>query len=149
PYTAAGTHAAEALGLTFGPAPPGGSAEDSRTARFPSARTTFTWSADSERWLVSLDGSPARTSEGERLGAATVIVQDVTVRPSAFGDRSGNNTPFTETVGSGTAHVLRDGMAHEARWARTAEDADTVFTTPDGQRIELADGPLWIVYAPR
>ncbi|ARF70979.1 CchlO [Kitasatospora albolonga] len=149
PYTAAGTHAVEALGLTFGPAPPGGSAEDSRTVRFPSARTTFTWSADSERWLVSLDGSPARTSEGEPLGAATVIVQDVTVRPSDFGDRSGNNTPFTETVGSGTAHVLRDGMAHEARWARTAEDADTEFTTPDGQRIELADGPLWIVYAPR
>ncbi|MEU1174915.1 DUF3048 domain-containing protein [Streptomyces microflavus] len=149
PYAASGTEAVEALGLRFGPAPPGGRAEESRTVRFPSARTTFTWSAERERWLVSVDGSPARTSEGGRLGAATVIVQDVTVRPSAFGDRSGNNTPFTETVGSGTAHVLRDGKAYEARWARTSADADTAFTTPDGERIDLASGPLWIVYAPR
>ncbi|MET7503311.1 DUF3048 domain-containing protein [Streptomyces microflavus] len=149
PYAASGTEAVEALGLRFGPAPPGGRAEESRTVRFASARTTFTWSAERERWLVSMDGSPARTSEGGRLGAATVIVQDVTVRPSAFGDRSGNNTPFTETVGSGTAHVLRDGKAYEARWARTSADADTAFTTPDGERIDLASGPLWIVYAPR
>ncbi|GGX65859.1 hypothetical protein GCM10010298_33010 [Streptomyces microflavus] len=149
PYAASGTEAVEALGLRFGPAPPGGRAEESRTVRFPSARTTFTWSAERERWLVSMDGSPARTSEGGRLGAATVIVQDVTVRPSAFGDRSGNNTPFTETVGSGTAHVLRDGKAYEARWARPSADADTAFTTPDGERIDLAPGPLWIVYAPR
>jgi len=149
PYTASGTEAVQALGLRFGPAPPGGTAEESRTVRFPSARTTFTWSAERERWLVAMDGSPARTSEGEPLGAATVIVQDVTVRPSAFGDRSGNNTPFTETVGSGTAHVLRDGKAYEARWSRTAADADTRFTAPDGERIDLAEGPLWIVYAPR
>lgn len=149
PYTASGTDAIEALGLRFGPAPPGGNPEDSRTVRFPSARTTFTWSADRERWLVAMDGSPARTAGGQPLGAATVIVQDVTVRPSAFGDRSGNNTPFTETVGSGTALVLRDGKAHEARWTRASADADTRFTTPDGERIDLADGPLWIVYEPR
>ncbi|XMN10836.1 DUF3048 domain-containing protein [Streptomyces griseobrunneus] len=149
PYAASGADAVEALGLRFGPAPPGGSSEESRTVRFPSARTTFTWSAERERWLVAMDGSPARTSEGGRLGAATVIVQDVTVRPSAFGDRSGNNTPFTETVGSGTAHVLRDGKAYEARWARPSADADTAFTTPGGERIDLASGPLWIVYAPR
>lgn len=149
PYAASGTGAVEALGLRFGPAPPGGRTDESRTVRFPSARTTFTWSAERERWLVSMDGSPARTSEGGRLGAATVIVQDVTVRPSAFGDRSGNNTPFTETVGSGTAHVLRDGRAYEARWARPSADAGTAFTTPDGGRIDLASGPLWIVYAPR
>ncbi|WP_260988090.1 DUF3048 domain-containing protein [Streptomyces sp. CFMR 7] len=149
PYVAPGSQAVEALGLRFGPAPSGGSAEESRTVRFPSARTTFTWSAERERWLIAIDGSPARTSEGERLGAATVIVQEVTVRPSSFGDRSGNNTPFTETVGSGTAQVLRDGRTYEARWSRPAADADTRFTTPDGQRIDLAEGPLWIVYEAR
>ncbi|MFB8106955.1 DUF3048 domain-containing protein [Streptomyces sp. NPDC056007] len=149
PYTASGTEAVETLGLRFGPAAPGGETEDSRTVRFPSARTTFTWSAERERWLVSMDGSPARTSEGRPLGAATVIVQNVTVRPSAFGDRSGSNTPFTETVGSGTAQVLRDGKAYDARWARTSADADTRFTTPGGERIDLAEGPLWIVYAAR
>ncbi|WP_433395168.1 DUF3048 domain-containing protein [Streptomyces sp. CA-146814] len=149
PYTASGTGAVEALGLRFGPAPSGGSTEESRTVRFPSARTTFTWSAERERWLIAMDGSPARGSEGGQLGAATVIVQEVTVRPSSFGDRSGNNTPFTETVGSGGAQVLRDGRAYEARWTRPVADADTRFTTPDGERIDLAEGPLWIVYEAR
>ncbi|MFJ9638864.1 DUF3048 domain-containing protein [Streptomyces sp. NPDC101178] len=149
PYTASGTGAVAALGLRFGPAPSGGSAEESRTVRFPSARTTFTWSAERERWLVAMDGSPARGSEGGQLGAATVIVQEVTVRPSSLGDRSGNNTPFTETVGSGSAQVLRDGKAYGARWTRPAADADTRFTTPDGGRIDLAEGPLWIVYEAR
>lgn len=149
PFDASGANAVGELGLEVGAPPPGGEPEDSRTVRYPSASVTFTWSAERERWLVSLDDSPARTAEGERLGAGTVVVQDVTVRPSDFSDRSGNVTPFTETVGAGSAVVLRDGRAYEARWARSSADADTVFSTPDGQRVDLADGPLWILYAPR
>ncbi|MEU6957761.1 DUF3048 domain-containing protein [Streptomyces sp. NPDC045714] len=149
PFEASGVNAVGELGLEAGAPPPGGEREDSRTVRYPSASVTFTWSAERERWLVSLDGSPARTTEGDRLGAGTVVVQDVTVRPSDFRDRSGNTSPFTETVGAGDAVVLRDGRAYEARWTRSAADADTVYTTPDGQRVDLAEGPLWILYAPR
>ncbi|MEV8449939.1 DUF3048 domain-containing protein [Streptomyces parvus] len=149
PFTASGVDAVAELGLRVGAPPPGGEPEDSRTVRYPSASVTFTWSAGSERWLVSLDGTPARTVEGERIGAGTVVVQDVDVRESDFRDRSGNNTPFTETVGSGDAVVLRDGRAYEARWSRSSADADTVFSTPDGRRVDLAEGPLWILYAPR
>ncbi|MFG3407145.1 DUF3048 domain-containing protein [Streptomyces sp. NPDC048142] len=149
PFTASGVNAVEELGLKAGAPPPGGEPEDSRTVRYPSASVTFTWSAEHERWLVSLDGSPARTAEGGRLGAGTVLVQDVTVRPSDLRDRSGSISPFTETVGAGSAVVLRDGRAYEARWARASADADTVFSTPDGRRVDLADGPLWILYAPR
>ncbi|MFH9267826.1 DUF3048 domain-containing protein [Streptomyces sp. NPDC017546] len=149
PFEASGVNAVGELGLEVGAPPPGGEPEDSRTVRYPSASVTFRWSAERDRWLVSLDGSPARATEGGRLGAGTVIVQDVTVRPSDFRDRSGNTSPFTETVGSGSAVVLRDGRAYEARWTRSAADADTVYTAPDGQRVDLAEGPLWILYAPR
>ncbi len=149
PFEASGVNAVGELGLRVGAPPSGGEREGSRTVRYPSASVTFTWSAERERWLVSLDGSPARTTEGDRLGAGTVVVQSVTVRPSDFRDRSGNTSPFTETVGSGDAVVLRDGRAYEARWTRSATDADTVYTTPDGQRVDLAEGPLWILYAPR
>ncbi|MGW3217112.1 DUF3048 domain-containing protein [Streptomyces parvus] len=149
PFTASGVDAVAELGLRVGAAPSGGEPENSRTVRYPSASVTFTWSAGSQRWLVSLDGAPARTVEGERIGAGTVVVQDVDVRESDFRDRSGNNTPFTETVGSGDAVVLRGGRAYEARWSRSSADADTVFSTPDGRRVDLAEGPLWILYAPR
>ncbi|WP_435598517.1 DUF3048 domain-containing protein [Streptomyces anulatus] len=149
PFEASGANAVEELGLEVGAPPPGGEPEVSRTVRYPSASVTFTWSAERERWLVSLDGSPARTADGGRLGAGTVVVQDVTVRPSDYRDRSGSTSPFTETVGSGSAVVLRDGRAYEARWSRSAADADTVYTTPDGERVDLAEGPLWILYTPR
>ncbi|MGW7053959.1 DUF3048 domain-containing protein [Streptomyces sp. NPDC054887] len=149
PYRASGTHAGEDIGLPPGPAPAGGSPAAERTVRYPAASFTFTWSAERERWLVAMDGAPARTADGGRLAAASVVLQEVTVRPSDFGDRSGNRTPFTETVGSGSATVLRDGKAYEARWSRQDAGSGTAFTAPDGKRMTFASGQTWIAYVAR
>ncbi|WP_409060784.1 DUF3048 domain-containing protein [Streptomyces sp. SYP-A7185] len=138
----------ESTGFRFGPRPEGGTPERERTVRFPAARFTFTWAAEQKRWLVSMDGRQARTSDGKTLGASTVVVQYVKMRPSRFHDRSGNNTPFTETVGSGTARVLRDGRAYAARWERTLPQDGTEFTTADdGKPLPFAKGQVWVVYA--
>ncbi|WP_267245637.1 DUF3048 domain-containing protein [Streptomyces sp. PR69] len=137
------------IGFRFGPAPAGGQPLDEHTVSFPSARFTFTWSPEQERWLVSMDGAPARDADGARLGAPTVVVQHVEVRGSQFRDRSGSVSPYTETVGSGTALVLRDGRGHDARWSRPAADGGTAFTTPSGERLNFARGPVWVVLAAR
>ncbi|MEV2256388.1 DUF3048 domain-containing protein [Streptomyces sp. NPDC050147] len=138
----------ESTGFSFGPRPEGGTPERERTVRFPAARFTFTWSAGQERWLVSMDGERARTADGKTLAASTVVVQYVKVRESRFHDRSGNNTPFTETVGSGKARVLRDGRAYEARWERPSPQEGTEFTTADdGGPLPFAKGQVWVVYA--
>ncbi|MFE9399144.1 DUF3048 domain-containing protein [Streptomyces flavidovirens] len=149
PHPVSGTNAAEDIGLRFGPAPAGGTTADERTVRYPAASFAFTWSADQKRWLVEMDGAPARTAEGDRLAAATVVMQEVTVRPSDFGDRSGNRTPFTETVGSGSATVLRDGKAYDTRWSRDDAESRTTFTAPDGKRMMFASGQMWVVYVAR
>ncbi|NUK21773.1 DUF3048 domain-containing protein [Streptomyces lunaelactis] len=148
-HTTARANAAEAAGLRFGPAPAGGRPVTGHTVRYPSARFAFTWSADRQQWQVDMDGAPARTAEGARLGTATVVVQYVTVRPSLFRDRSGNTTPYTETVGSGTALVLRNGRAYDAEWSRGTAESTTAFTTPDDKPMTFAPGGLWIVFAPR
>lgn len=96
-----------------------------------------------------MDGAAARTTDGGRLGAATVVLQYTTVRPSRFHDRFGSVTPFTGTVGSGTALVLRDGRAYEARWSRPGRSGGTTFTTPDGDRPAFARGPVRVVHAAR
>lgn len=135
-------------GFVFGPRPKaGGTPEQERTVRFPAARFTFTWSTEQERWLIAMDGERAITSDGKGLAASTVVVQYTTVRESRFQDRSGNNTPFTETVGSGKAQVLRDGRAYEARWERPDAEGGTEFTTPDGEPLPFAKGQVWVVYA--
>jgi hypothetical protein len=138
--------AALTTGFRYGAAPAQGTAATSRTVRYPAARFTFTWSGDRQRWLVSTDGRAAVTTDAGPVAPATVVVQHVKVRPSAFRDFLGHNTPYTETVGSGRAEVLRDGRAYDATWKR-AEAADgTQFTTPDGERVAFAEGQVWVVF---
>ncbi|WP_455712167.1 DUF3048 domain-containing protein [Streptomyces canus] len=139
--------AALTTGFTYGPAPAGGTKDTSETVRFPAARFTFTWSQSREHWLVSMDGTPDVTSDGKRLAPATVVVQYVKVRKSAFHDFLGNNTPYTVTVGSGRAKVLRDGRAYDVNWKRAKATDGTEFTSKDGSRVNFAEGQVWIVFA--
>lgn len=134
-------------GYHYGAAPDGGTEENSRTVSYPAARFTFTWSASQERWLVTMDGTPTVTTDGERVTAATVVVQYVKVRQSQFKDFLGNNTPFTETVGSGKAQVLRDGRSYDVNWEREKATDGTDFTTSDGDQVNFAKGPVWVVFA--
>ncbi|MET9833611.1 DUF3048 domain-containing protein [Streptomyces sp. NPDC006385] len=134
-------------GFLFGAAPPGGKARASQTVRYPAARFTFTWSRSQDRWLVAMDGKAARTTDGKRVTAGTVIVQYVKVRPSAFHDALGNNTPYTETVGSGKARVLRDGLAYDVQWKRPRASAGTTFTTAAGKPMRFQHGQVWVVLA--
>ncbi len=134
-------------GFRYGAAPSGGTPEDSRTVRFPSARFTFTWSADRHGWLVSMDGTPTVATDGKRLAAPTVVVQYVQVRESRFHDVLGNNSPYTGTVGSGRAEVLRDGRAFDVEWRRGSATEGTDFTTADGSSVNFAKGQVWVVFA--
>ncbi|WP_122620689.1 DUF3048 domain-containing protein [Streptomyces sp. Tu 4128] len=134
-------------GFTFGKAPEGGRAEPSRTVRYPATSFTFTWSESRDRWLVALDGSPAGAADGEAPAPATVVVQHVTVRASAFRDFRGSNSPYVESVGSGRAEVLRDGRTYDATWTRGTAADGTTFTTRDGAALNFAEGPVWVVFA--
>ncbi|MDQ1034939.1 hypothetical protein QFZ75_001355 [Streptomyces sp. V3I8] len=134
-------------GFRYGAAPAGGTPEDTRTVRFPQARFTFDWSGDRRRWLVSMDGTPAVTAGGKRVAASTVVVQYVNIRASRYHDYLGNITPYTETVGSGTAKVLRDGKSFDAVWKRPTATGGTRFTTADGAPMNFAEGQVWVVFA--
>ncbi|MFI8321413.1 DUF3048 domain-containing protein [Streptomyces sp. NPDC085529] len=137
------------VGLRFGGPPAGGTATTRETVRFPAARYTFTWSAADRGWHVALDGRAMTATDTGPLAPATVVVQRVTVRPSAFHDVTGAVSPYTETTGSGTATVLRDGRGYEARWSRPDPAGGTAFTTPDGSPFAFARGQVWFVLAPR
>ncbi|MXM65513.1 DUF3048 domain-containing protein [Streptomyces sp. HUCO-GS316] len=138
--------AALTTGFRYGDAPPGGRLEASRTVRYPAARFTFAWSERQDRWLVSMDGTPTVTTTGKRVAPATVVVQYVKVRRSSFHDFLGNNTPYTETVGSGKAKVLRDGRSYDAEWSREEATDGTEFTTPNGRPMNFAQGQVWVVF---
>jgi Protein of unknown function (DUF3048) N-terminal domain/Protein of unknown function (DUF3048) C-terminal domain len=134
------------IGFRFGPPPPGGKATRSASVSYPAASFRFTWSAAKDRWLVSMDGKPAVTTDGGRLSPATVVIQHTTVRTSRFLEY-GKPPPYAESTGSGTALVLRDGKAWTTHWSRPNANGGTIFTTASGQRMTFAPGQVWVVLA--
>jgi hypothetical protein len=146
---ARGISAAKDIGFRFGPLPSGtGTPATTRTVRYGAARTTFTWSRSARRWLVSLDGRPDVTTDTGRLGAATVVVEYVKITSSGLHDVLGNTTPYTHSIGSGKAVILRDGVAITGRWSRPSAAAGTTFTTTTGATVPFAAGQIWVVFAP-
>ncbi|MCE7083324.1 DUF3048 domain-containing protein [Streptomyces sp. ST2-7A] len=136
------------IGFRFGDPPPGGEPTGEYTVAFPGTSVGFRWSEGDGRWEVFFDGEPAGSTAGGTLGAATVVVQYVTVRPSEYADRGGYVTPYTETVGEGPVVVLRDGRAYTGDWSRLSAGGGTRFTDGGGNRLTFAPGQVWVVLAP-
>jgi len=145
---APGASKARDIGFRFGPPPSGGRVTRSESVSYPAAAFRFTWSAAKARWLVSMDGTPAVSSNGARLSAATVVIQHTTVRTSRFKEY-GQRPPFAESTGSGSAVVLRAGRAWTVHWSRPSANGGTTFTTASGQRMTFAPGQVWVVLAYR
>lgn len=132
------------IGFRFGPAPAGGQQAATETVSYAAASFGFTYSPAAGRWLVSMDGRPALTTDSGQLSAATVVIQHVRVGTSLFLEY-GSPPPYAYSVGAGSALVLRDGMAFQAHWSRPAPDGGTTFTTATGQPMTFAPGPVWVV----
>ena len=145
---AKGVSGATDIGFRFDALPTGqGTPTSRKVVRYGAASTTFSWSAQRRQWDVSLDGRAATTTDGARLRAATAVIQYTEITSSTLHDVLGNATPYTHTVGSGSAVVLRDGVAIQARWSRPTAGTGTTFTTTTGAPLPFAVGPVWVIYA--
>ncbi|MGB8961279.1 MAG: DUF3048 domain-containing protein [Pseudonocardiaceae bacterium] len=136
------------IGFRFGPPPPGGRPVSSTAVRYSATAIGVQWVPAEARWVISMDGAPLTSASGPRPGAATVVLQRVSVSATAVHDAAGAASPFAATVGSGDAVVLRDGLAFTGNWSRPTPDAITTFTLPDGSPLTFAPGPVWVVLVP-
>jgi hypothetical protein len=141
---AKGASKARNIGFKFGPPPAGGRVTRSQTVTYPATRFDFTWSASKHRWLVTMDGVPAKTTAGVRFSPATVVIQHTVVRKSGFLEY-GVAPPFAVSTGRGTATVLRNGKVYQARWSRPSWLKGTTFTTMSGKPMTFAPGQVWIL----
>ena len=131
-------------GWKFGAAPAGGQAIVSASFKWPASKYSATWSASEKRWLLSYDGAPDLGADGRQLGSPTLIIQKVSITPSIYHDKVGGITPFSQTVGSGTAYLLRDGRAIPIFWNRSTAETPTTWTLKDGKSVNFATGQIWI-----
>ncbi len=134
------------IGFRFGPAPAGGKRIGSYHVSYQSARFIFWWSHKQHRWLVSMDGTLARSSSGHLLGGRTVVIQYTKVRTSVFREL-GIRPPYAVTVGHGRADVLRNGRVFHVRWVRHTKNSGTKFFLPNGHRMPFARGQVWVTFA--
>ncbi len=143
---ASGASTAHDIGFTFGAAPAGGAPASSYSVAYPAAAFTFRWSAAQGRWLAWMDGAAAADSTGRALGGPTVVIQYVKVTRSVFKEL-GVEPPYANTVGSGSAVVLRNGQQYQVHWSRPNADSGTTFTLANGQKMPFARGQVWVVFA--
>jgi hypothetical protein len=136
--------------LPRGDTPPGGRPIAEHTVAYQHERYGFTWSPESQRWQVLLDGTPMTSAGAGPVSAATVVVQRVDIAANeGVRDAAGAPSPVVRTVGTGPATVLRDGRAFEGTWSRPSPEDGTQFTTGSGQPLPLAEGPVWVLLVPR
>ena len=134
----------KSVGWQFGDAPKIGNQIISATVKWPASRYKFTWSQSEKRWLISYRDSPDLDANGLQLGSASVLIQLVSITNSEYHDKVGGITPFSNTVGSGIAYLLRDGKAFKINWKRDTAESGTQFTTETGETANFAPGQIWI-----
>jgi len=136
------------IGLRFAGAPntpPGGTPSKEFVLRMPAATFGFSW--DGTNYLVSTDGRDAVTDGTQRVTATNVIVQHVNIVPGRFSDTNAENAVFSETTGTGTAEVHRNGLVYSCTWSKPTDTAPTTYSL-DGAPMPLQPGRTWIVLVP-
>jgi hypothetical protein len=106
------------------------------------------WNGGKGAWLRSHGDVPHVLEGDERVSAANVVIQVVSVTDSDFLDSAGNPSPEVDLTGSGKAYVLRDGEVIRGRWKRESLHDVTTFITKEGTEIALAPGRTWVELLP-
>jgi hypothetical protein len=140
---------AKSVGFTFGSLPEGGAVTEKVVINWPAATYSATWSEEDARWLLSHNNAVNYADSGLVLGPSTLIIQMVSITPSEYKDKVGGVTPFSQTVGSGKAYVLRDGQRFTTTWTRPSAEAGTTFTFADGTIMNFDPGQIWIALTDR
>jgi hypothetical protein len=135
---------AKSVGWQFGPLPIGGIPIKSAEIRWPAAKYKAIWSAATRKWQINYNGSPDISANGTALGSPTFIIQKVSITPSIYHDHNGSYTPFSNTIGSGTGYLLRDGQEIPVFWNRATATDPTTWTLKDGSQAFFDPGQIWI-----
>jgi hypothetical protein len=73
-----------------------------------------------------------------------LIIQNVSITNSIYHDHLGNYTPFSNTVGTGTGYLLRDGQEFPVNWSRPTPESPTTWTLANGSQALFHAGQVWI-----
>jgi hypothetical protein len=99
--------------------------------------------------LLNHNNNPNLAESGIHLGPTTLIIQMVSITPSEYKDKLGGVTPFSNTIGTGVAYVLRNGEVFATTWQRENAESGTTFTLKNGEVMNFDPGQIWIALTDR
>ena len=140
---------AKRVGYVFGDVQEGGRSISKAVLHWPAATYSAVWSDFQKRWLLDHNNAPNIAESGVHLGPTTLIIQMVSITPSEYKDKLGGVTPFSNTVGTGKAYVLRNGKLFATTWNRPSAESGTTFTLNDGEVMNFDPGQIWIALTDR
>ncbi|CAB4734318.1 unannotated protein [freshwater metagenome] len=116
----------------------------SASVKWPASKYEIAWSKTEKRWLLTYNGKPNLDSDGKQLGSPNFVIQKVAITNSIYHDKVGGITPLSNTVGSGSGYLLRDGKVVAINWQRPSAEVGTIWTLANGEVANFADGQVWI-----
>ena len=135
---------ARSVGWSFGDIKSVGVPIERVVLNWPAATYNAIWSGSESRWHLTHNNEPDLSETGKTLGPTTFVIQMVSITPSSYSDKFGGVTPFSNTVGTGTGYILRDGKSYTATWSRPTADVGTSWKALDGSEITFAPGQVWV-----
>jgi len=140
---------AKEMGFTFAQEiPSGGSPAISAELTWPSSSLKFRYDQIRNQYAIQLNGERASFEEVEqgegKVWADTAVIQFVEQTQSVYFDKGGGITPHAQTVGSGEAIILRNGLLFNAQWSRPDSQSGTTFTDTVGNPVPFHPGHTWI-----
>ena len=135
---------AKSVGWSFGDKYLAGAPISRVVLHWPAATYSAVWSAEEKRWHLIHNNEADVSESGKILGPTTLVIQMVSITPSIYSDKFGGVTPFSQTVGTGTGYILRDGMSITATWSRPSALDATTWSALDGSAIDFAPGAVWV-----
>jgi hypothetical protein len=136
---------AKDVGFRFGAAPGTSTPGVSFAVHYPGALIAGSYAAGS--YTIARNGSTLLTDDVPTT-TTNVLLQDVSVYTTPLVDHLGNHTPFSVTVGTGQAMLLRGGHTYAGTWSRPSMTGPTTWRTTTGAALALAPGRTWVVLVP-
>lgn len=135
---------ASSVGWKFGDTTSQGVQISRAVLHWPATTYGVIWSPTDNRWHLTHNNEANLAESGKTLGPTTFVIQLVSITPSQYGDKFGGITPFSNTVGSGSGYILRDGKSITATWSRASAGVGTTWKGLDGSEITFAPGQVWV-----
>lgn len=105
--------------------------------------TSWSYDPTTNAYTRSMGGVAHKDGKtGEQIKSKVLIVQEVVSRPTTT--RINEHGFIFDTIGTGKAKIIQDGVVTEATWKKSSQKNRTIFTDVSGDEIKMNTGQRWI-----